>query len=66
MQTYGYYVMDFGCDMDLDIYTAINETEVEPYGGMYGNVNGPGVQNEVQRILSSNTLYVVAPITKKQ
>jgi hypothetical protein len=66
MQTYGYYVMDFGCDMDLDIYTGINETEVEPFGGMYGNVNGPGVQNEIQRVLSSNDLYVVAPLTKKQ
>lgn len=65
MQTYGYYVMDFGCG-DMDIYTAIPESEFEPYGGMYGNVNGPGVQNEVQRIISSNALYVVAPLTKKQ
>ena len=66
MQTYGYYVMDFGCDADIDVYTAINETELEPYGGLYGNVNGPGVQNEVQRILTSSSLYVVAPLTKKQ
>ncbi|MDE1175014.1 MAG: hypothetical protein PW789_00210 [Edaphobacter sp.] len=65
MQTYGYYVMDFGCG-DMDIYTAITESEVEPYGGMYGNVNGPGVQNEVQRVISTNELYVVAPLTKKQ
>ena len=65
MQTYGYYVMDFGCT-DIDIYTAIDEAELEPYGGLYGNVNGPGVQNEVQRILTSNSLYVVAPLTKKQ
>jgi hypothetical protein len=65
MQSYGYYVMDFGCG-DMDIYSAISESEVEPYGGMYGNVNGPGVQNEVQRVISTSDLYVVAPLTKKQ
>lgn len=65
MQTYGYYVMDFGCG-DLDIYTAVSETEFEPYGGMYGNSKGPGIQNEVQRVIVSNNLYVVAPLIKKQ
>lgn len=65
MQTYGYYVMDFGCG-DMDIYTAVSETEFEPYGGMYGNNKGPGVQNEVQRVIISNNLYVVAPLIKKQ
>ena len=65
MQTYGYYVMDFGCG-DMDIYTAISETEFDPYGGMYGNANGPGVQNEVQTVIAANKLYVVAPLTKKQ
>jgi hypothetical protein len=65
MQTYGYYVMDFGCG-DMDIYTAAPESEFEKYGGMYGNSNGPGVQNEVQKIISSHNLYVVAPLTKKQ
>lgn len=65
MQTYGYYVMDFGCG-DMDIYTAVSESEFMPYGGMYGNVNGPGVQNEVQKIIASSNLYVVAPLTKKQ
>ena len=65
MQTYGYYVMDFGC-ADLDIYTAISASELDPYGGVYGNVDGPGVQNEIQNVLTSNTLYVVAPLTKKQ
>lgn len=65
MQTYGYYVVDFGCG-DLDMYTAIPETELDPYGGTYGNANGPGVQNEVQNVLLSNKLYVVAPLTKKQ
>jgi hypothetical protein len=65
MQTYGYYVMDFGCG-DMDIYSAISESEVEPYGGMYGNVHGPGVQNEVQRVISTSELYVVAPLIKKQ
>jgi len=65
MQTYGYYVMDFGCG-DMDIYTAITESEFDPYGGMYGNTNGPGVQNEVQNVISSHNLYVVAPLTKKQ
>jgi hypothetical protein len=65
MQTYGYYVMDFGCT-DMDIYTAISESELEPYGGLYGNAKGPGVQNEVQKVLTSNKLYVVAPLIKKQ
>jgi len=65
MQTYGYYVMDFGCG-DMDIYTSVSESEFEPFGGMYGNVNGPGVQNEVQRVISSSDLYVVAPLTKKK
>jgi hypothetical protein len=50
----------------MDIYSAISESEVEPYGGMYGNVNGPGVQNEVQRVISTRDLYVVAPLIKKQ
>jgi hypothetical protein len=65
MQTYGYYVMDFGCG-DMDIYTAVNEAEFEPYGGMYGNANGPGVQNEVTKVIAAHNLYVVAPLTKKQ
>jgi hypothetical protein len=65
MQTYGYYVVDFGCG-DLDIYTAIPETELDPFGGSYGNGNGSGVQGEVQNVLLSNNLYVVAPLTKKQ
>lgn len=65
MQTYGYYVVDFGCG-DFDIYTAIPESELDPYGGSYGNSKGPGVQNEVEKVLVSNSLYVVAPLTKKQ
>lgn len=65
MQTYGYYVEDFGCT-DLDIYSAISESEIEPYGGMYGNVHGVGVQNEVNNVLTTHNLYVVAPLTKKQ
>lgn len=66
MQTYGYYVVDLGCGADIDIYTAIPETELDPYGGSYGNSYGPGVQNEIQSILTSHTLYVVPPMTKKQ
>ena len=65
IQTYGYYVMDFGCG-DMDIYTSISESEVVPFGGMYGNGKGPGIQNEVQNVLSTHDLYVVAPLTKKQ
>jgi hypothetical protein len=65
MQTYGYYVVDFGCT-DIDIYTAIPETELDPYGGLYGNSKGSGVQGEVQNVLLANKLYVVAPLTKKQ
>jgi hypothetical protein len=63
MQTYGYYVMDFGCT-DFDVYTAIDENEIEPYGGMYGNANGVGVQNEVKNVLINNRLYVVPPMVK--
>jgi len=66
MQTYGYYVVDLGCGADIDIYTAIPESELDPYGGLYGNSNGSGIQGEVQNVLANNTLYVVAPLTKKQ
>ena len=65
MQTYGYYVMDYGC-ADLDIYTALDASELAPYGGLWGSSTGVGVQNEVQRVLSTSTLYVVAPIIKKK
>ena len=66
IQTYGYYVMDFGC-ADIDIYTAIAETELDPYGGLWGyNRNGPGVQNEVAGVLLHSRLSVVVPLTKKQ
>jgi hypothetical protein len=66
MQTYGYYVMDFGC-AEFDIYTAITEKELDPYGGLWGyNRNGPGVQNEIEAVITTSTLYVVAPLTKKQ
>lgn len=65
MQTYGYYVMDFGCG-DMDIYSAMSASEVDPYGGMYGNSHGAGVQNEIQRVISTSDLYVVAPLIKKQ
>ena len=33
MQTYGYYVVDFVCT-DIDIYTAIPETELDPMVGL--------------------------------
>jgi hypothetical protein len=65
MQTYGYYVMDYGC-ADIDIYTALDAAELDPYGGLWGSARGPGVQNEIQRVLSTSTLYVVAPLIKKQ
>jgi len=66
IQTYGYYVMDFGCS-DIDIYTAIPEEELNPFGGLWGeNGKGAGVQREVERVLLNHTLYVVAPLTKKQ
>lgn len=66
MQTYGYYVMDFGC-ADFDIYTAIDGAELDPYGGLWGyNKKGPGVQNEIERVITSQRLYVVAPLFKKQ
>jgi hypothetical protein len=66
IQTYGYYVMDFGC-ADFDIYTAIPESELDPYGGLWGyNHRGIGVQNEVREVLFANRLWVVAPLNKKQ
>ncbi|RRA49054.1 hypothetical protein [Acidipila sp. EB88] len=64
MQTYGYYVMDYGCT-DLDIYTATPESELLPYGGLYGNANGSGIQNEITTVLANNILYVVPPVTKR-
>ena len=66
IQTYGYYVEDFGCS-DFDLYTAISESELDPYGGLWGyNRKGVGVQNEVERVLVNSKLYVVAPLVKKQ
>jgi hypothetical protein len=66
MQTYGYYVMDFGC-ADFDIYTAMDGAELDPYGGLWGyNKKGPGVQNEIEGVITAHTLYVVAPLFKKQ
>jgi hypothetical protein len=64
MQVYGYYVMDFGCG-DLDIYTAMDSEELEPYGGPWGNANGRGIQNEIQSIISQSTLYIVPPPIKR-
>jgi hypothetical protein len=65
IQTYGYYVMDFGC-ADLDIYTAISEEELFPYAGLYGfPTTGPGVEKEIAQVLTTNDLYVTPPITKR-
>jgi hypothetical protein len=63
IQTYGYYVMDFGC-ADLDIYTAIPESELDAYGGLYGPQQA-GVQAEISRIITTSSLYVVPPLTKR-
>jgi hypothetical protein len=66
MQTYGYYVIDFGC-ADFDIYTAAPAAEFEPYGGLWGyNAKGPGVQAEINKVITASLLYVVAPLYKKQ
>lgn len=66
MQTYGYYVLDFGC-ADLDIYTAVPESEFEAYGGLWGfNKKGRGVQVEIDEVITRNILYVIAPLMKKQ
>jgi hypothetical protein len=65
IQTYGYYVMDFGCT-DFDIYTAISEQELFPYAGLYGfPKTGPGVEKEIAEVLATNDLYVIPPITKR-
>jgi hypothetical protein len=64
MQVYGYYVMDFGC-ADIDIYTAIDASELDTYGGPWGNDSGPGVQNEIEQVLANAQLYVVPPIMKR-
>lgn len=65
MQVYGFYVMDFGCT-DLDVFTAMNANEIAPFGGPWGNRFGPGVQSELQKVLTTRTLYVVPPPMKKQ
>ena len=64
MQVYGYYVMDFGC-APLDIYTAMDAAELDPYGGPWGNNSGIGIQNEIQAVVTNNTLYVVPPPFKR-
>jgi hypothetical protein len=64
MQRYGYYVMDFGC-ADLDIYTAIPESELDAYGGLYGGPQQAGVQAEISRVITTSSLYVVPPLTKR-
>jgi hypothetical protein len=64
MQVYGYYVMDFGC-ADFDIYTAIESAELDPFGGPWGNEHGPGVQTEIERVISASQLYVVPPLIKR-
>ena len=64
MQEYGYYVMDFGC-ADFDIYSAIHASELDAFGGPWGNQHGPGVQNELQGVLAGARLYVVAPLVKR-
>jgi hypothetical protein len=64
MQVYGYYVMDFGC-ADLDIYTAMNSQELDPFGGPWGNANGPGAQNEIQKVIARSALYIVPPPIKR-
>ena len=64
MQTYGYYVMDFGC-ADLDIYTAIPESELNPYGGLYGGPQQVGVQAEIAKVITTSNLFVVPPLTKR-
>jgi hypothetical protein len=65
MQTYGYYVMDYGCT-DLDIYTALDASEFDSYGGLWGSPSGVGVQNEIEQVIRQSTLYVVAPLYKKE
>lgn len=64
MQVYGYYVMDFGC-ADLDIYTAMDAEDLEPYGGVWGNANGRGIQNEIQSTIESSRLFIVPPPIKR-
>jgi hypothetical protein len=64
MQHYGYYIMDTGCT-GLDIYTSTNQQEFDPYGGIYGNANGPGIQNEIQSVLLKANLFVVPPVVKR-
>jgi hypothetical protein len=35
-------------------------------GGLWGyNKHGPGVQNEIERVITTQKLYVVAPLFKK-
>lgn len=64
MQTYGYYVMDFGC-ADLDIYTAVAEQEFSRFGGLYGDGSSAGVQKEISDVITKSQLFVVPPVTKR-
>lgn len=64
MQVYGYYVMDFGC-ADLDIYTALDSEELVPYGGVWGNKHGPGIQSEIQGVIEHSRLFIVPPPIKR-
>lgn len=65
MQTYGFYFADHGYS-DLDIYTSTDESEYDPYGGLWdSNGNGPGVKYEIESVLCNAKLYVVPPAIEK-
>jgi hypothetical protein len=58
MQTYGHYVVDYGC-ADLDVYTNTDDSEYANYGGSYT------VQSQIQSVLTKANLYIVPPLVKK-
>ena len=64
VQTYGAYMMNT-TGSNFNIYTAIQSSELDPYGGVYQGSNGEGVQNQIESFLKTATMYVVPPIVKR-
>jgi uncharacterized protein YegP (UPF0339 family) len=58
MQTYGYYIEDYGCT-DIDVFTNTAASEYTNYGGAYN------IQAQLQSVVSKANLYVVPPMVKK-
>jgi hypothetical protein len=64
MQTYGAYLVNAG-GPDFGLYTAAGSAEFDRYGGVYRPSDQQGVQDEISRILSTSTIYVVPALVKR-